>query len=405
MILKGKEFLEDYIDHFNDLLNESIYNRIRHASKIGITLSGGLDSATVAVKTKELLMNGQKIYAYTSVPRYNTWNLEGKNNMGDESYHARLIARKCGIVDHRLVCPTDAEFFKAYSEMLNIHYQPLRSINNYYWIFDILKRAKSDKIDTLLIAQFGNGTISFPNKGNIKHFRFGHIWHMIFQNPFLFSKIMAFKARAILDSEVKKNKGIFQEINFLSKNLFDKYYNDESIFNNRLMRISVKMNELRASIVGFDGHKDGATWSDLADFFKIQILDPTSDKEIVEFCFSIPDKLLLNNGKGRGMIFKALKNELPDEVLTNPLLGLQSADLGWRLYYSQKSILTLINQMKNSELVNEYIDTTKLESVFNKVVEDTNRKHDRRYIYSLSHGILIGKFLIELEQKKFSCVI
>jgi len=82
---------DDYVEHFKTLLQEAVVDRLR-TGRVGILLSGGLDSSAVAAVAKEVSgPNGQprKIIGYTSV--YEALIPD------EEGHHAREVGKFLGI--------------------------------------------------------------------------------------------------------------------------------------------------------------------------------------------------------------------------------------------------------------------------------------------------------------------
>ncbi len=82
---------EDYVDRFRELLDEAVSNRLR-TSKIGVMMSGGLDSPTLAATASRLLRARSadgEVRAFTSV-------LDGVMD-NNERYYANLAAEHLGI--------------------------------------------------------------------------------------------------------------------------------------------------------------------------------------------------------------------------------------------------------------------------------------------------------------------
>jgi asparagine synthase (glutamine-hydrolysing) len=84
----------DYIDRFNELLREATGDRIR-TSRIGVFMSGGLDSTTMAVAAQDVLSQ-----------RYSNYDLRAFTRVDalypDEGYYAGLVAERLGIpIDYK----------------------------------------------------------------------------------------------------------------------------------------------------------------------------------------------------------------------------------------------------------------------------------------------------------------
>lgn len=78
---------QDYVEHFESLLTECVRARLRGCRKVGVFLSGGMDSSAVAILAARLADSPANVNAYcTQIPDAN-----------DESHLAELVAQKAGI--------------------------------------------------------------------------------------------------------------------------------------------------------------------------------------------------------------------------------------------------------------------------------------------------------------------
>lgn len=84
----------EYVEHFRHLLREAVHDRLR-AKDVGIFMSGGLDSTSIAAEVQSLVGAGEvdcTLDAYTVV--YNQLIPD------DEAHYARLVAERLGIPLH-----------------------------------------------------------------------------------------------------------------------------------------------------------------------------------------------------------------------------------------------------------------------------------------------------------------
>ena len=58
----------------------------------------------------------------------------------------------------------------------------------------------------------------------------------------------------------------------------------------------------------------------------VELRDPTTDLDVVNFCLGVPDEQYLTEGVSRSLIRRAMWGILPPEVLTKRKRGMQAAD-------------------------------------------------------------------------------
>ena len=131
----------------------------------------------------------------------------------------------------------------------------------------------------------------------------------------------------------------------------------------------------------------------------VETRDPTADIDVVAYCFGVPPEQYLAEGVDRSLIRRAMWGLLPEIVLANRLIGLQSADWFEKLEGRREELLAEIAQLATSPLVRKAIDLERLERALqtwpsegwhrNKIIEE--------YHLALTRGIAGGRFLRWIE--------
>lgn len=82
---------QDYVDHFKELLNEAVHDRLR-TDRVAVYMSGGLDSSMVAAVARSYLPHPDAVQAHTIV--YNHLIPD------QERYYSELVAKQLNIPIH-----------------------------------------------------------------------------------------------------------------------------------------------------------------------------------------------------------------------------------------------------------------------------------------------------------------
>ena len=82
----------EYGEAFREVFTEAIQRRIKNVSKIGVRLSGGLDSSTVLATTVEVA-GARAVHAYS---------VAGAGTPGDESRFIDSVCRHCGVLSTKV---------------------------------------------------------------------------------------------------------------------------------------------------------------------------------------------------------------------------------------------------------------------------------------------------------------
>ncbi|MGE3949104.1 MAG: asparagine synthase-related protein [Blastocatellales bacterium] len=88
----------DYIEHFIELLNLAVADRLR-TDKVAIFLSGGIDSPTIATSACENLISNQPLYKFEAFTAVYDYLIPDQ-----ERYYSGLVSEKLGIPINYLAC-------------------------------------------------------------------------------------------------------------------------------------------------------------------------------------------------------------------------------------------------------------------------------------------------------------
>ncbi|MCC7280053.1 MAG: asparagine synthetase B, partial [Chromatiaceae bacterium] len=160
---------EDYVQGLLEVYDKAVRCRLRSYRPVGVTLSGGLDSGSVtALAARELARQGQRLTAFTAVPRYDTARMTGPKCFGDETEYAAATAAFCGNVDHVLLDSTQVTPLAGIRRTLAIMPGPAHGASNAFWISDLLEHAQAAGLGTLLTGQCGNATVSWTGAPELR---------------------------------------------------------------------------------------------------------------------------------------------------------------------------------------------------------------------------------------------
>lgn len=335
---------EEYYEAFLDLFTNIVKNQIKPGNIIGSTLSSGLDSTFVTAITANILKNQhQSLMAITAIPKYLDTPVLSKYRYANELPLATLVAEKYSNIIHIVDQALDTDPVQGLIKSINIHQYPLRNAGNQYWIISMFEQLKQKNINTLFIGQSGNITYSWPffNPQKKKKSLIKTIKKIVRNEPY-------YLKRSYLNKDFIKK---YQFKNYLKENFYQPDFNPENLVKMR----SYFFNEIQAT--GYN------TWNEKGLFHGMNVLDPTADVRLIDYCFSIPQYLYTNNNSHRLFIRNAAQNILPQEIINNKLKGIQSADASKRLFesiFKYENILHEafvknfnINILNNTKLMND----------------------------------------------------
>lgn len=374
---------KEYEKELLRLLNEAITCRLRTKSEVGIMLSGGLDSGSVACLASQTLdKKNKKLYAFSSIPISNFENNLKYYEIPDESEYISSITEKYKNIDIKYCrfegkdCTSDVE------EVIDTLEMPYKQIENMVWLNGIPKEASKKFCKVILTGQYGNFTISYGDFESTlvtlyRQKKFCSIIKEMYGYSKLFNVplkniIKYWKKQILIQKRYKNTKyNLSFEDTFLNPELIERFdveyrflhknINDfRTIYlDNEEIKFVMKQ-LLESSIMGIVDTKIGLKNG-------LVFRDPTKDKRIVEFCASIPNNQFVKNGKPRLLIRNSMEGILPDKIRLNyKTRGVQGQDWMQRLNNGKFKFNNCIEELsKNRYLDFERLSTYKEDDTLN----------------------------------------
>lgn len=333
---------EDYVEAFRAQLDQAVAAQLRGAEGwVAAHLSSGFDSGAVAASAARLLADqGGQVRAYTAAPREGFDGPVPHGRIADESPLAALTARMHPNIEHVVVRPPPGDPFELLSEKHLLVQHPAGHLCNDIWWRAISRDAQAEGLKVILTGQVGNHSLSAGGTAQLVDLlREGHLaawWR---------------EARALAARDTLSWRGIFglSAGPWLPRRGYELLRS--ASFGNRAPPMA------RPFLVGphwratMEGKRAGAAtdprpprdsfafrtkllqFEDSGNFQKyalarwgLDVRDPTGDRRLIDFCFSLPLDQLLKKGERRPLAKAALADRLPPEVLNSELRGYQAAD-------------------------------------------------------------------------------
>lgn len=365
---------DEYYQHFLELFTHIVSENVQNAGIVASTLSSGLDSTFVTAIAAEILNKQNKsLIAITASPQYDDITVKSKNRYGNEIPLAKLVAEKYSNITHIIDKSIETDPIDGLLKSIEIHSYPVRNAGNQYWIISMFEKLKENNVNTLLIGQMGNLTYSWPffNSQNIKSHWKNKIKKIIFsQSPFYIKN-------SYLASTFVKQYKLIEYLN--SSN-----YHPDFFSNNLTLMRKYFFQQMQNT--GY------SSWNEKANYYGINIIDPTADVRLIEYCFSLPQKLFKSDNKSRLFIRNVAQNILPDEIVNNTKKAIQSADASRRLFDELYKYNNLLNLSFNNPLNHNLFDIELL-------INDLKKKNLSTHVFLRS--LLIILFVYFATNKNF----
>jgi asparagine synthase (glutamine-hydrolysing) len=368
----------DYVDAFKEVLFQAVNDRLRSNRDIGIMLSGGLDSGSVACIAARLLREKNKqLYAYSSVPLTGSTGLQERGRFGDETPYIRLIEQR----EENLVVTYERSEsvspLTGMKEALKKVGYPFHSPINMYWIEAILKRAKEDGMGVILNGQMGNFTISWAGNRYLSSLlrcgKLAHLWREFIKAASMdgrkllnMSRFLSQTIRPLVDEKLlnKVRRGQYLSGSYAKHHFAGATKAKERLWQTlNAMRNGSDPRANRNFI--FLTNEISDIWSAHCANFNLSPRDPTADRRVMELCLSIPEEQYYRNGNTKMLVRRAMSGILPHRLLWNTEKGRQAADIHARMINANEwgETRSIINGLEYSEKVQSYLDIDRMKRV------------------------------------------
>lgn len=412
------KFDEEYEEAFREVFFEAVSCRTRSNGQVGIMLSGGLDSGSVAcVAARQLAGDGKRLQAFSSIPFSNYKNFLNGSRIADERTYIEAILNQYKNIDSTYCSSENKNSISNVDKFIDLLEQPYKFVENFFWLNEIAALASKRGCRVLLNGQFGNLSISFGDIAThlISLHRTGR-WISILREIRGYSKIMNINSfdvakpfiNIILPDNIKKIYNILRRNKETNELIVP--VNPELALkcnvNERFRKIGIgpytKLNndldDVRRIISGprfFSQIGSADTKMSLA--YGLQSRDPSMDKRVIEFCFGVPGEQYVRQGQERSLIRRSMFGILPDKVRLNyKVRGLQSADWLQRLLPIWKVVNIELENMMEKQSFQSYIDINKVRKAM-KDVGDSPKNSSCGNMRMIIVSLIFGHFLNTFE--------
>jgi asparagine synthase (glutamine-hydrolysing) len=379
----------EYYQAFRELYGTVVSQHLSVASGgIAATLSGGLDSSSVAAIAAARLNEPLKAYVHT--PFYEP--AATALRIGNELPQARRLAEYAGNIE---IVPLDSRqtsIVGAIEQGLRVNAMPAHAAAHEYWLTDILQNAKAAGVRVLLTGQGGNATVSYTGSGNLLPQLVAGQWR---------PALTALRADTSGLWPAVKRRLLKPIISTARNRLPARPRGDASIVNSTLVeRLKISraadppFPRISAFRLGLQGAGRGrARWMADAAAHGLDVRDPTRDRRIIEFCWRLPDEVFWANGRQRGLVRVGLAAYLPSEIRDEGRKGLQSSDIVPRMRVQSAEIYAAIDAMDRRPITSEFLDTAAMRSILCGIVAGGNSMSQVAQAHLLARGLSVGCFL------------
>jgi asparagine synthase (glutamine-hydrolysing) len=400
-----------YAEGLGVVLDRAVRRQLRSAYPVGSYLSGGLDSSAVAaLAARALGEKGERLTAFTEVPRKDFDGQVPELRYADETPYVEAIKKQIGNIDVTYVYNNEHDDF-AELDRVNLAFEfPVRNPTNLGWMLAICRLARSQNRRVLLAGDHGNFTISWDGwSQSSRHLLRGRLalayrQYWTYYRSTAYSHWTAF--RRLFINPLLSGRMLDWEERWRGKT--ERWSAYSAIRPEFAAEMQVKE---RGQKAGHDFRYrmtpgDRLAAVELADYlgewytalkamYGVETRIPVADIDVVEYCIGIPEEQFLADGIDRSLIRRAMWGLLPAIVLTNRRKGMQSADWFEKMSARRERLKAEVDELAASPLASRAVDVERLKRALDTWPSTgwhTSRVRNE-YQLALSRGISAGRFL------------
>lgn len=377
--------LDCFLD-FQSLMAMATASRSRSIQEVGVLLSSGLDSTTVAYfSANELRHKNKKLVSYTSYPKYFEFDGIKDSYRHREDLNVKEFVNEFQNVEGIFLNFADSRYSTLFFDNIhNDYYAPFLT-NNTFWLNGIYGLAHEKNVKNILNGQLGNFTISWNAPGLDLFFLVKLRFRTLFKRTLDAAAIKNFLLIDYLKRKVYRPlrsilKLVFLKIGsgeidmLLSRSIISRAFNNSfSLIKEKndfgfLPGITPILNprKLRYEIFIKNFSNIGMKWYGSSHSYAVQSADPTSDSRLVCFSFSIDEQFFNKQAEEKYILRNAMNSKIPSHILLEPKSYFQSSDIGLRL--KEDYVLSkMLTEVKENEKFQLFIDSSELETDFGQI--------------------------------------
>ena len=368
----------EYVEAFKERLDRVVRANLRSCGSTCATITGGLDSSTIAVTAADILAeSGNRLNTLTAVPEAAFAREELRGRYFDEKPYVCRIAELNRNISAHFVTQSRDPTPQNIAETIRVSGLPGATLND-LWGFDIFSAARSAGHSVMLTGEMGNITMSYDGRGLFTELLLGGRWLRLlgeirssgyrWQRHMRQHVVGPLIPAAVFRSYKQWRRGPHQP--WYSYSLIRPEFAaqvgvfDRAAQGYKPFDTPTTHNSRRARINAFRG------WCEAADLlakvragFQLDIRAPAFDRRIVEFCLGIPEDQYLRNGQDRWLIRRAMRGRLPNIVINQKKTGAQAADWYPRLTRVRHELAEEVKRLAQNPEVSSILDLERMTAI------------------------------------------
>jgi asparagine synthase (glutamine-hydrolysing) len=412
---------QEYVEAFTERFDRAVADHLRSRGQVGVMMSAGLDSTSVAATAAPLLARrGRVLAAFTGAPRAGFGDPGAGNRLIDEAPLAGTMAARYGNIDLSVI-RAGGLFLDGLERFFGAAESPFDAAANRVWYEAILSEAQRRDIRVMLTGKCGNWTVSWNGGGLIRSLIGSGRWAAAWREsvartpgrrpPAVAAELLrtGLKARLPWPARLTIARLRNRDDPLLAA---DQWWAPVSPINPEFAREQHVAERTRARACdhwlrrGFntpaarrlrlmDLQRDTGINAGYSALFGVDIRDPTADSRVAEFCLSLSEDQYRRGGVSRWLIRRAMAGRLPAEILASRRHGIQSADWFERLSGARARVFEELRVLEHSETARTVLDLSRMRRLADRMDQPPADPMEQRFDYALvlERGLMLGRFL------------
>ena len=329
----------DYEEAFLALYDEVVAGMLDGPGPIGIALSSGLDSGSIAaLAAPRLARRGSPLRAYCWVPTPGARFSATPGRNSNEWEDVQQLTAHIGNIDATRVTGYPQGLIAAIRHMLSITDDVDNAVAGWGWYHGVLSQAAADGTGTILTGDFGNLTISQGRrethapmsarlrqeaKARWRALRFGRPRHprLIIRPDFVR------RALAGVEPADPELNGRWRHARQPLRSLY---------------------NILHSGGVAVSG--------EIAGSMGMTLCTPPIDRRMVDFCNGVPADQISRGTETRRLIRRSFEGKIPQALLWKDVRGLPGSDYAAAIAEEHEEVMEILDAAERSPVAREALD-------------------------------------------------
>ena len=404
----------DYDEALREKLEVAVRCRLRGTHAVATHLSGGLDSSAVTA-TAARLAPGERVFAFTSVPRVGFSGSDPQNRFTDEGSHAAAVAALYPNIEHvRLPTPA-VSAIDGLDRAFDLYETPLVNLCNQTWIDAINDAVRDRGLGVMLVGSMGNFTASYSGGELFAELLRTGRWPrlaremsiLIRKRPQDWKRLLFLTLGPFLPLSIWMHLSRHRSMSAAYFPLSNPARHAEVHERMPLTRSVHALN--RPSADSIASRLRGLCIADPANYHKgilahwrVDYRDPFTDRRLVEFCLSVPIEYFCGGGVSRRLARSAFADRLPSVIVDETRKGLQAADWHMGIMASEQLLADEVSQIAASAVARRLLDVHALQrTALELPVKDWDTEQNTaRFRIGMLRTISAGHFLRRVDSPR-----